>query len=125
VTSLVDTSILIDLLRGHEPAATLLEHARTSGPLHASEITRIEVLAGMRHGEEEPTGSLLASLAWHEVDAAVAEEAGALGRQWLPSHPGIDSADLAIAATAILNRADLLTLNVRHFPMFPGLRRPY
>jgi len=125
VTALVDTSVLIDYLRGHEPAAHLLEQARISGPLHASEITRIEILAGMRGGEEEPTGSLLASLAWHAVDAAVAEEAGALGRQWLPSHQGIDSADLAIAATAILNRAELLTLNIRHFPMFPNLRRPY
>ncbi len=125
MTALVDTSVLIDYLRGHKPAAHLLEQARLSGPLHASEITRIEILAGMRGGEEEPTGSLLASLAWHAVDAAVAEEAGALGRQWLPSHQGIDSADLAIAATAILNRAELLTLNVRHFPMFPNMRRPY
>lgn len=125
MTVLVDTSVLIDYLRGHQPAAILLEQARASGPLHASEITRIEILAGMRPGEEEPTGSLLASLAWHEVDAEVSEEAGALGRQWLSSHPGIDSADLAIAATAILNRAELLTLNVRHFPMFPDLRRPY
>ncbi len=125
MTALVDTSVLIDYLRGHEPAAQLLEQARMSGPLHASEITRIEILAGMRGGEEKPTGSLLASLAWHAVDAEVAEEAGALGRQWLPSHQGIDSADLAIAATAILNRAELLTLNVRHFPMFPNLRRPY
>jgi predicted nucleic acid-binding protein len=79
----------------------------------------------MRDGEEEPTGSLLASLAWHAVDATVAEAAGALGRQWLPSHQGIDSADLAIAATAILHRAELLTLNVRQFPMFPHLQRPY
>jgi predicted nucleic acid-binding protein len=43
----------------------------------------------------------------------------------LPSHHGIDGADLAIAATAILTGAELLTLNVRHFPMFPTLRRPY
>lgn len=125
MTSLVDTSVLIDYLRGHESAATLLEDARRSGPLHASEITRIEVLAGMRPGEEAPTGSLLASLVWHDADGAVAEEAASLGRQWLPSHHGIDSADLAIAATAILNRAELLTLNIRHFPMFPSLRRPY
>ena len=125
MTSMVDTSVLIDYLRGHDGAADLLERARTTGPLHASEITRIEILAGMRKGEEEPTRSLFASLAWHEVDVAVAEEAGALGRAWLPGHQGIDSADLAIAATAILNRADLLTLNVRHFPMFPNLRRPY
>ncbi|HVF14459.1 MAG TPA: type II toxin-antitoxin system VapC family toxin [Acidimicrobiales bacterium] len=125
MTSLVDTSVLIDYLRGHEPAAGLLERLRRAGPLHASEITRIEILAGMREGEEKPTHSLLASFVWHDVDSPVAEEAGALGRQWLPSHGGIDTADLAIAATAILTRKVLVTLNVRHFPMFPDLRRPY
>jgi predicted nucleic acid-binding protein len=59
------------------------------------------------------------------VDAEVAEEAGALGRQWLPSHHTIDSADLAIAATVILNRSSLLTRNIRHFPMFADLNLPY
>ena len=52
-------------------------------------------------------------------------KAGGLGRSWLTSHRGIDSADLAIAATAILLDARLLTLNVRHFPMFGDLARPY
>ena len=33
--------------------------------------------------------------------------------------------DHAIAATAILSGAELLTCNVRHFPMFPGLRPPW
>ncbi|MGH9067459.1 MAG: type II toxin-antitoxin system VapC family toxin [Acidimicrobiales bacterium] len=124
-TALVDTSILIDYLRGHRGAADLLEGERASGVLPASEITRLAVLAGMRPAEEEPRRSLLATLAWHDVDARVAEEAGALGRRWLPSHQGIDGADLAIAATTILAGAELLTLNVRHFPMFPELRPPY
>jgi predicted nucleic acid-binding protein len=125
VSALVDTSILIDYLRGLESAADLLESERASGALHASEITRLEVLAGMRPAEEEPTRLLLSCLVWHDVDAEVAERAGALGRQWLPGNHGIDGADLAIAATAILTGAELLTLNVRHFPMFPKLRRPY
>ncbi|HSH61784.1 MAG TPA: type II toxin-antitoxin system VapC family toxin [Acidimicrobiales bacterium] len=125
MSALVDTSILIDYLRGHESAADLLESERASAALHGSEITRLEVLAGMRPAEEEPTRLLLSTLVWHDVDAEVAEEAGALGRQWLPSHHGIDGADLAIAATAILMRAELLTLNVRHFPMFAGLTSPY
>ncbi len=125
MSALVDTSILIDHLRGRESAADLLETKRASGALHASEITRLEVLAGMRPAEEEPTRLLLSTLAWHEVDAEVAEEAGALGRRWLAGNHGIDAADLAIAATAILIGADLLTLNIGHFPMFPKLRRPY
>jgi hypothetical protein len=125
VTALVDTSVLIDYLRGHKSAADLLEGERTAAPLHASEITRMEVLAGMRTNEEEGTRSLLSTLIWHPVDADVAEEAGVLGRRWLPGHHTIDSADLAIAATAILTGARLLTCNVRHFPMFEDLQPPY
>ncbi len=125
MTALVDTSVLIDYLRGHQDAAELLEQERAAAPLHASEITRLEILASMRPAEEDGTRSLLSTLVWHPVDAEVAEEAGALGRQWLPSHHAIDGADLAIAATAIRTGSRLLTRNVRHFPMFTDLRAPY
>lgn len=122
---LVDTSVLIDYLRGVQDAAELLEDERDRAPLHASEITRLEVLASMRPPEEPVTRGLLSTLVWHPVDADVAEAAGALGRRWLPSHHTIDSADLAIAAIAIQNGLRLLTRNVRHFPMFAELRSPY
>ncbi len=125
MSALVDTSILIDYLRGHAGAGDLLERERAADVLHASEITRIEVLAGMRPAEEDDTRVLLSTLVWHPVDADIAEEAGALGRQWLPSHHTIDSADLAIAATAVRTDARLLTRNVRHFPMFTDLQAPY
>jgi predicted nucleic acid-binding protein len=93
--------------------------------LHASEITQLEVLAGMRSAEEDATRLLLSTLRWHSVDAEIAEEAVALGRRWLPNHHTIDGADLAIAATAIHTGSRLLTRNIRHFPMFRGLQAPY
>ena len=125
MSALVDTSILIDYLRGHAGAGDLLERERAADVLHASEITRIEVLAGMRPADEDDTRALLSTLVWHPVDADIAEEAGALGRQWLPSHHTIDSADLAIAATAVRTDARLLTRNVRNFPIFTDLQAPY
>lgn len=125
MSALVDTSILIDYLRGHPGAGDLLERERRADVLHASEITRIEVLAGMRPTEEDGTRALLSTLVWHPVDAEIAEQAGALGREWLPSHHTIDSADLAIAATVVCTNARLLTRNVRHFPMFTDLQAPY
>ena len=125
MTALIDTSILIDFLRGHTDAGKLLERERSAGVLHASEITRMEILTGMRPAEEEDTRALLSTLVWHPVDAVIAEEAGFLGRRWLASHHTIDSADLAIAATAIRTATGLLTRDVRHFPMFADLRAPY
>ncbi len=125
MSALLDTSILIDFLRGHKPARDVMQQERAAAPLHASEITRLEVLAGMRPQEATATRSLFAPLLWHPVDEEVAEEAGALGRQWLRSHHTIDSADLAIAATARVHGLRLVTLNVGHFPMFASLRAPY
>lgn len=125
VTVLVDTSVLIDYLRGHPGAAQVLEAERLLAPLAASEITRLEILAGMRSAEEPATRSMLSTLVWHPVGETIAELAGELGRRWLPSHRGIDGADLAIAATALQCEARLLTRNVRHFPMFEGLTAPY
>jgi predicted nucleic acid-binding protein len=125
VSALVDTSVLIDYLRGEPAAAMVLEAERTTGPLQASEITRLEVLAGMRPSEETATRTLLSTLVWHPVDDEVAELAGGLGRKWLRSHQTIDSADLAIAATAVHANCRLLTCNVKHFPMFPELKAPY
>ncbi|GAA4177766.1 type II toxin-antitoxin system VapC family toxin [Gryllotalpicola koreensis] len=125
MTFLVDTSVLIDVLRGESAAAQVLREARADGPLHASEVTRLEVLAGMRATEEAATQTLLGILTWHPLDDRVAEAAGELGRRWLPGNRGIDSADLAIAATTALVGAQLLTRNVKHFPMFSGLTAPY
>lgn len=122
---LVDTSVLIDVLRGEAAAAAVLRDTRAVGPLHASEVTRLEVLVGMRATEEASTRALLEIFDWHPLDARVAELAGELGRRWPQGNRGIDSADLAIAATTVSLDASLLTRNVKHFPMFKGLSAPY
>ena len=88
-------------------------------------VTRLELLAGMRPKEEVKTRYLMSRLRWHDVDEQVAEQAGEYGRRWRPSHHTIDGADLAVAATATVHGLRLSTLNLQHFPMFPGLTRPY
>ena len=122
----VDTSVLIDHLRGEEAAREALRGATAAGErLVASVLTRVEVLAGMRGPEERATRRLLDSLDWIEVDAELAERAGMLANRYLPSHPGVDPVDYVIAATAEHLDARLWTRNVRHFPMFPELESPY
>ena len=59
------------------------------------------------------------------VDAAVSRTAGELARRYRESHSGIGDADYLIAATAVVVGADLLTTNVRHFPMILGLASAY
>lgn len=124
MAAVIDTSVIIDVLRGVDEARELLRAEVRTG-VHASEITRVEVLAGMRRSEEAATRALLGVFRWHAVDEDVAESAGELGRVWLPSHRGIGAADLAIAATAQRLGLPLHTLNVKHFPMFAGIAAPY
>jgi hypothetical protein len=123
----LDTSVMIDHLRGRPRAATeLIPAAIARGDeLWSSEIVRAEVLAGMRTGEEAATRDLLRLISWHEVDESVSEAAGALGRRYLRSHPGIDVADLIVAALVQQIEAELKTTNLKHFPMFKGLKAPY
>jgi predicted nucleic acid-binding protein len=120
---LLDTSVLIDVLRGHRPAVAYLREVQAVP--FCSELSRIETLRGLRSSERRAAERLLGSLEWAPVDRRVAERAGALGRKWRASHRGIAVTDLAIAATAELLGADLATTNVKHFPMFEGLRPPY
>jgi predicted nucleic acid-binding protein len=94
-------------------------------PLHASEMTRLEVFAGMRTCEQGGTLALLSIFFWHPINTLISERAGELGRRWLPSHRSIDSAHLAIATTVIVTGCELLTCNVKYFPMFKELRKPY
>lgn len=120
---MLDTSVLIDVLRGDEPAITFL--AGLDAIPTCSEVSRIEVLRGLRTAERRAASRLLAALDWQPVDQRVAHRAGELGRRWRRSHHGIDTADLAIAATAELSDASLATTNTKHFPMFEGLAPPY
>lgn len=120
---LLDTSVLVDVLRGSEVAASWL--ASLDDVPSCSELTRAEVLRGVRSPERAPTDRLLSALRWVSVDEPVSRRAGELGRQYRRSHPGLSIADLVIAATAQLLDAGLATANVRHYPMFPGLAPPY
>ncbi|MBA3741143.1 MAG: PIN domain-containing protein [Chloroflexi bacterium] len=64
-------------------------------------------------------------LSWVDIDVAIADAAGELARRYRSSHGGIDTTDYLIAAAARSVDARLLTLNVKHFPMFPRLEPAY
>ena len=123
----LDTSVLIDHLRGRPAAATeIIPSAISHGDeLWSSYVVRAELLAGMRADEEPATRDLMRLVSWVEVDESISETAGALGRRYLRSHPGIEVADLIVAALVQELDAELRTTNLKHFPMFKGLEAPY
>jgi predicted nucleic acid-binding protein len=122
----VDTTLAVDHLRGTPEATGLLAGLISRGEtLVASEITRFELLAGVRRSELRAPEAFFSSLAWAPVDGEVTRTAGTLAQRLRRSHSGIDDADYLIAATAMVLDAELLTTNVRHFPMIERLRPPY
>jgi predicted nucleic acid-binding protein len=123
---LLDTTIAVDHLRGDQPAVDLLRGlVESSETLVASEIVRFELVAGVRDDELPALEQFFSAVSWVAIDEEVARAAGELARKYRRANSGIDDANYLIAATALLLEADLLTTNVRHFPMLPGLQPPY
>lgn len=123
---LLDTTVAVDHLRGEQAAVALLRDLVESGDtLAASEVVRFELVAGVRDDELPALERFFSAVSWVAVGEDVARTAGELARRHRRSHGGIDDADFLIAATALLLEADLLTTNVRHFPMLPELGPPY
>jgi len=123
---LLDTTVAVDYLRGRSAAVALLEAlADTRAEIIASELVRFELLAGAREHELDELQQFLAALGWVPVNAQVARVGGELARRYRPSHGGIEDVDYLIAATALLLDAELLTTNVKHFPMLEGLSPAY
>lgn len=119
----LDTSILIDFLRGRPEAVRFI--GTLAAPPISSEICRVELLQGLRHNEMEAAAELCGAIDWVPVVEPVSVLAGEFGRRWRPSHLGIGAADLVIASTVQLTSSTLATLNIRHFPMFADLQPPY
>lgn len=126
MTVLVDTPIIVDHLRNDPRAVRLLtDLLEREERVWAATPTRTEIIAGLRPAELEPMEMLFAVMSWIEIDADIADTAGELARQYRASHAGIDTVDYLIAASAQSIGASLVTLNVRHFPMFPHLEPAY
>ena len=123
---ILDTSVLIDQLRGNRAVVAMIdEHLASGDQMGASLVTKVELIAGMRSHERRSVRMLLDRLGWIDVTDPIAEDAGALARRYARSHPGIGVVDFVIAATTRELEATLWTHNIRHFPMFRGLRSPY
>ena len=123
MTKVVDSDVLIGILRGVGDARDAVNGARGRGERVMSVTpVRVEVLRGMCRGEEAVTHGLLDRLEWIAVDIDLADRAGELGRIYRQSHAGIEITDLLLAAAVERFGGELLTRNVRHYPMFPGLQ---
>ena len=118
---LLDTTVLIDVLRNRNRRRAWLEQLVVSGKtLAISVITIAEIHSGLRPGEETSTKAQLANLEWIPVSAAIAERAGVMKCASARQGETHNILDLMIAATAMERGCPLATDNQRHF-QFPGV----
>jgi predicted nucleic acid-binding protein len=117
-TYLLDTSVLLDALRGVRDRPEILERLVEDGHLLAcSAITLAEVFAGMRPKERGATVTLLDSLEHYDITRPVAEQAGLLRREWSLRGKTLALPDLLIASVALTHGLILMTDNAKDFPM--------
>ena len=120
---LIDTNILIDYLRGNAAAVRFLEGLKR--PALISALTVAELYAGVRDEEErQRMEAFLRAFTVVPVTEALAQNGGLYRRDHGPTH-GTDLVDGIIAATAKVNKARLVSLNRRHFPMLSRVLVPY
>ena len=90
-----------------------------------SSITVAEIYSGIKDRKEESDIERLFSIFPQiSVTNEIAKTAGKLVNQYRPSHR-IEIPDAIIAATYVISNADLITLNIKHYPMFDGLKPAY
>jgi predicted nucleic acid-binding protein len=116
VTKIVlDTDVLIDVLRGREAARSFLQDVADRFVPCCSVISVAELYVGMRPEEEAGTRTFLDGLVIIPVTHEIAEVAGRFKKR-STSHR-LELADCLIAATAFVEGATLATGNVKDYPM--------
>jgi predicted nucleic acid-binding protein len=115
---LLDTTVLIDLLRGRPGARQRVIGLRDAGDdAFVCAINVEEVTRGLRDGEEEPAARLFAGLRTAPLGADEGSQAGRWRREFAAAGQTLAQADCLIAAAAMSIGARLATGNPKDFPM--------
>ena len=123
--ALLDSDVLIDVLRGHPPAAAWIRSLPTLPP--ASGFAALELTYGARTARE------LADVYWFLRAFPLLWPSETHLRRALAEYPplhlshGLDLLDALTAATATAHGLAIATFNVRHFEAISGLQvvQPY
>ena len=124
---LVDTTILVDLLRGYDAAADFLDATRAEENLICSAVTKAELIVGARtRAELKAIDQLLARFRIEPISASDSTRSLTWLRKYYHSY-GVGYHDCLLGAAAIRLRIPVATLNEKHFLILPGIKvvRPY
>ena len=112
---LVDTTVLVGVLRGHVQTGARLK--ALYDPPFVSAITIEEILRGIRPHEHGATEALLQWMVVADVGELEARQAAAWRQDYASRGRMLPQADTLIAACAHKRGATLATANLKDFPM--------
>ena len=114
---LLDTTVLIDALRGRPAAQRLVSLRRTGTEPWVCVISAEEIWRGLLPGEEPQARRLFNGLRMAPLGVAEGMRAGAWRREFAARGVTLHQADCLIAAAAVRIGAALATANVGDYPM--------
>ena len=117
-TVLLDTTVVIDLLRGRSAAVNGLRRLMTNGDApHVCAINVEETVRGLRPAEHESAKRLFDGLQVAPLGDAEGWQAGEWRRQYAAMGRTLAQADCLVAAAAHAIGARLVTGNSKDYPM--------
>ena len=120
---LLDTDVLVDFFRGVSKAVAFVNAHSTR--IILSSIVIAELYAGVKGDDEQVAlENFIALFRVVPVSAGIAKAGGLYKRDYGKSH-GVGLADAILAATAVAEKAEMKTLNTKHYPMLKGIRPAY
>ncbi len=114
---LVDTDILIWVLRGNKKYEELLQSLKDKDSLSISTITIAEIYKNIYPSEIVKTENLLNELQTWDITPAIAKQAGLYWQEYIKNLKNLNITDCLVAGTASVNSLTLVSLNIKHFPM--------
>jgi len=123
---ILDTTFLVDVLRGSESVADLVGEIDRTGAPFVSSITAMELSEGIRRSdasaaERAAVEDLLTDIEEFPFDHDCATRAGDLVVELEQAGEPIETTDAMIAATALVHGHAVVTRNVDHFERVDGL----
>ena len=115
---LLDTTVLIDHLRGRQKVAeTVIRLARQGHELGVCCINIAELYSGLNDNERAGAEKLIDSLDYYEISKDIAKMAGCYRFEFARKGITLTTSDTIVAAVAINYGAILVTANVKDYPM--------
>ena len=114
---LLDTDVLIWVLRGHQSIVSWVSQTKETSPVSISVISIAEIYKHIFPIELTATENLLNHHIILDVDQHIAKAAGLYWQHYSKKLKTLSLADCLIAATANIHNLILVSLNTKHFPM--------